>query len=468
MKYTFLLAALSLVAAAPADSDASAYSNVLDIINKHQGQHAKRDVADSAQDRYLVFFKNGTSIQSINGHIQNLDSKVSSSVSAMSGAAASGFAAIHQGIQGAFDVSALSNGQGFQGYFGSFNSSVLDSIRSSPDVASVEKDSIVSLGQQAAPVPVNITKLSKRDFESKQVAQWGLGRISHLNNNVQNINPDQPSTVRVPFTRETSKYGTTVYVVDTGTYVEHQDFGGRARWGANFVQGEPMKDLNGHGTHVSGIVAGSTVGVSAEKTTIVAVKVLNQKGEGYASTIIQGMNWVLSDYQNSGQKRSVINFSGGGASSYGLDQVFQQAVQQYGIPTVVAAGNNGQDACNESPARASRNLPGLITVGATDHLDNIVVSKEWQSAKGQCVEVFAPGQTILSLWITNDDAAATMGGTSMASPHVAGTIAYFQSIADQIVPAAVLESWVRDGSVNRVKGDLAGASNNMVWNRASF
>lgn len=468
MKFTLLLAGLSFVAAAPADADATAYSNVLSIINKHQSHHAKRDLADSSKDRYLVFFKNGTSIQSINGHISDLDHKVSSpEVGAMAGT--NGFAATgsNQGIQGAFDVDALSNGKGFTGYFGSFNTSVLDSIRSSPDVASVEKDVLLSLGKHAAK-PVNLTELHKRDFQSTTVAQWGLSRISHLNNNVQSVNPDKPSTVRVPYNRESSKYDTTVYVVDTGTYVEHRDFGGRARWGANFVQGEPMQDLNGHGTHVSGTVAGSTVGVSGEKTSIVAVKVLNQKGQGYASTIIQGMNWVISDYQKAGQPRSVINFSGGGASSPGLDQVFQQAVQQYGIPTVVAAGNDGQDACNESPARASKGIPGLITVGATDHLDNIAVEQDWSSAKGQCVEMFAPGVTILSLWITNDDAAATMGGTSMAAPHVSGAIAYFQSIADGVVPAAVLESWVKDASTGKVKGDLSGAGNNFLWNRASF
>jgi len=116
--------------------------------------------------------------------------------------------------------------------------------------------------------------------------------------------------------------------------------------------------------------------------------------------------------------RSAGNMSLGGGRSRALDRVVDAAVRA-GIQFAVAAGNDGMDACNYSPA-ASKNA---ITVGATTKEDRMA----WFSNHGECVDVFAPGHYITSTWIGSNVATNTISGTSMASPHVAGLIALLLS-----------------------------------------
>merc|ERR1711994_1092464 len=180
------------------------------------------------------------------------------------------------------------------------------------------------------------------------------------------------------------------YVIDTGIYIQHNDFGGRAVWGYNAVDSSNT-DGNGHGTHCAGTMAGSTYGL--HKTgTLKAVKVLNAGGSGTTAGVIDGVNWVVTDAQKMMRKavkegkapaKAVANMSLGGGRSTAMNNAVNAAVEAE-VLMAVAAGNNANDACNYSPASAE-----LVTsTGASDSSDSA--------------------------------ASFTISGTSMASPHVAG------------------------------------------------
>jgi cerevisin len=118
-------------------------------------------------------------------------------------------------------------------------------------------------------------------------------------------------------------------------------------------------------------------------------------------------------------KGSVANMSLGGGKSQALDDAVNRAVKS-GLHFAVAAGNDNQDACKYSPAAAEN----AVTVGASTLGD----ARAYFSNHGQCVDVFAPGLNILSTYIGSSTATATLSGTSMASPHTAGLLAYLLSI----------------------------------------
>jgi len=125
---------------------------------------------------------------------------------------------------------------------------------------------------------------------------------------------------------------------------------------------------------------------------------------------------------------AVANLSLGGGSSATLNAAIARAVAD-GITVVVAAGNSNDDACSYSPASE----PSAITVGATDSTDSRASYSNW----GSCVDVFAPGSQILSAAISSPTAEATLSGTSMASPHVAGAAALILEESPSLTPAEV-------------------------------
>lgn len=218
--------------------------------------------------------------------------------------------------------------------------------------------------------------------------------------------------------------GVDAYVIDTGTNTEHVDFEGRAHWGKTIPAGDADEDGNGHGTHCSGTVAGKKYGV-AKKANVYAVKVLRSNGSGTMADVVKGVEWAANSHTEKvkkgkkGFKGSVANMSLGGGKSPALDRAVNGAVAA-GIHFAVAAGNDNADSCNYSPAAAEN----AITVGASA-LDD---SRAYFSNYGTCNDIFAPGLSILSTWIGSKYAVNTISGTSMASPHVAGLLAYYLSL----------------------------------------
>lgn len=293
------------------------------------------------------------------------------------------------------------------GYSGRFSQGVVEQLRAMPEVAYIEQDQIV------------------RTMEVQKSAPWGLARISH-----------RPKLSFSTFTKyeydANGGEGVDVYVIDTGINVNHVEFEKRAYWGQTIPQNDIDEDGNGHGTHCAGTIASRKYGV-AKKANVVAVKVLGSNGSGSMSDVIGGVSWAATQAQNKAKaaeaeyqatgttkhKGSVANMSLGGGKSRALDEVVNRAVDA-GLHFAVAAGNDNRDACNYSPAGAEK----AVTVGASTLGDE----RAYFSNHGSCVDVFAPGLNILSTYIGSNTSVNTLSGTSMASPHTAGLIAYLLSI----------------------------------------
>jgi subtilisin family serine protease len=209
-----------------------------------------------------------------------------------------------------------------------------------------------------------------------------------------------------------------VYVLDTGIYLEHNEFGGRATCAQDHYPSVPgvlnCNDANGHGTHVAGTIGGSSYGV-AKGVNLKAVKVLNDKGRGSNSAIIAGINYVIQQKTASPTTPMVINMSLGGSRSQALNDAVNIAVQQHNIVVVAAAGNENVDACGKSPASAE----SALTVGSTDQSDLKSDFSNW----GNCLHIWAPGSDILSASKQCATCSSTLSGTSMAAPHVAAVAA---------------------------------------------
>ncbi|MDX6197328.1 MAG: hypothetical protein QOJ79_479 [Actinomycetota bacterium] len=224
--------------------------------------------------------------------------------------------------------------------------------------------------------------------------------------------------------------GVDVYVVDTGIRLTSSDLRGRVRSGIDLVDGGPADDCNGHGTHVAGVIGGTRYGV-AKRAHLIAVRVLDCAGSGPVSRVLKGIDWVVRAH--AAGVPAVANLSLGGAPSDAVDSAVRALVRD-GVVVTTAGGNgdaNGQgiDACGTSPARTGI----AITVSATDRSDT---RPPWANY-GRCVDVFAPGVDIESDWDTGDAATATLSGTSMAAPHVAGAAARYLGAHRSATPAAV-------------------------------
>ncbi|KAF9897406.1 serine protease, partial [Lobosporangium transversale] len=251
-------------------------------------------------------------------------------------------------------------------------------------------------------------------------APWGLARISHRKGltlgtfNKYEHNPQGGD-------------GITVFVIDTGINTKHKEFEGRAEWGATIPAGDPDQDDNGHGTHCAGTIGSRAYGVS-KKAKVVAVKVLRSNGSGTMADVVSGVDFAVKRHlelkgkQGEKYKGSVANMSLGGGKSRPLDSAVANAVSS-GLHFAVAAGNDNRNACDYSPA----GVESAVTVAASTLSD----SRAYFSNHGPCVDIFGPGLEIESTWIGSETAKRTISGTSMASPHVAGLIAYYLSLAPE-------------------------------------
>jgi subtilisin family serine protease len=275
-------------------------------------------------------------------------------------------------------------------------------------------------------------------------ATWGLDRIDQR---------ALPLSTTFAYTRTGA--GVTAYIVDTGILYGHAEFAGRAVAGYDALGGTGA-DCNGHGTHVSGTVGGTTYGV-AKAVRLVAVRVLDCRGSGTNAGVIAGVDWVTADHVAG--TPAVANMSLGGGASSTLDQAVQRAIAD-GVTFAVAAGNGNflgwaQNACNYSPAR----VPEAITVSATDKTDK----KASYANYGTCVDLFAPGNSITSSWYTSATATNTISGTSMAAPHVAGVAALYLEGAPAATPQQVRDAIVAGATTGVVTSAGTGSPNRLLY-----
>lgn len=264
-------------------------------------------------------------------------------------------------------------------------------------------------------------KISIAALTVQGTAPWGLSRISWR----------LPDTTTSYVYDDSAGAGTFAYIIDTGIFVAHPEFGGRAVFGANFVDGSTNDtDENGHGTHVAGTVGSATYGV-AKKAGLVAVKVLDASGSGSISQVIAGLQWVVDDATAKGRiGKAVANISLGALRllSSSVNTAAAAAVTS-GVFLAVAAGNGNANAALYSPASEE----SVCTVGAVDAAD----ARASFSNYGDIVDVWAPGVNIQSTW--NNGSTGVISGTSMAAPHVAGLGAYLLALEGPRDPVALCE-----------------------------
>lgn len=261
----------------------------------------------------------------------------------------------------------------------------VEKLKANPDVLRIDDD-------------VEVFALARKDNQTisaqAQILPWGIDKID-----AEQVWPTGNSADPIK-----------VGIIDTGISKDHPDLKANIKGGVNTIQ--PRKswnDDNGHGSHVAGIVAGlnnaSGIVGAAPLANLYAIKVLNANGSGYISDVIEGIQWATAN------NMQVINMSLGTGSNIQSMRDAVIAAKNAGIVVVAAAGNSGGSVLY--PAA----YPETIAVSATDQNNELA----WFSSYGPEVDFAAPGVSIYSTYKGSN--YATLSGTSMAAPHVAGAVA---------------------------------------------
>jgi hypothetical protein len=283
-----------------------------------------------------------------------------------------------------------------KGFTAKLSAGQLSGLRNDDRVSYIEKDRIVTFAPPCG--TPNGGPCDGGGGGGSQTTPWGITRVGGA----------------------TASNGT-AWIIDTGVDLDHPDLNVDQSRSTTFVsKGKDSKtadDGNGHGTHVAGTIAAldndiDVVGVAAG-ATVVGVKVLDSRGSGAYSDVIAGVDYVA---QNASQG-DVANMSLGGPTSQALDDAIRNAADA-GVMMAVAAGNDGDDANNYSPARVEYN--NVWTISAIDDNDVFASFSNYSGPTDPPVEYAAPGVDVLSLW--KDGGTNTISGTSMATPHAAGVL----------------------------------------------
>lgn len=304
----------------------------------------------------------------------------------------------------------------------------LEAIRSIDEVAYIEANQVVSINADESEILYS------------DVPSWGLNRVSERQ---LELNGDL-------LVDENEGAGVTQYVIDTGIYVEHNDFLQRGEGAQNsraslgfWPANDPIHDdCNGHGTHVAGTQGGNIYGL-AKESTLISVKVLGCLGSGTTANVIAGIDYTTAEHGRRGGP-SVANMSLGGGSSAAMDDAVRASIRA-GVTYAVAAGNSNDDACNGSPNRVAEALTvGSTAIGASPQRDERSSFSRW----GTCVDIWAPGSLIQSAYIGGPDREATLSGTSMASPHVAGAAALYMGKHGDTSPEDIKDAFTSQATAD--------------------
>src|SRR5438874_10752584 len=308
-----------------------------------------------------------------------------------------------------------------KGFAARLPASAAETLRQNPLVASVEPDQVMR---------ADATQTMDANGDP-----WGLDRID------QSALP-----LSGTYSYTATAGGVHAYIIDTGLWTLHPEFGGRADdvYDALGITGQ---DCNGHGTHVAGTVGAATYGV-AKGVSLHGVRVLSCAGIGLNSDVIAGVDWVTANHVSP----AVANMSLGGGKSSALDQAVT-SLWNSGVFLAVAAGNDNADACGSSPAGAT----GVFTVAASEKTDAKASYSNW----GTCVEAYGPGSSIKSTYILGT--TMTLSGTSMATPHVTGVAALYKATFGDATSATVSNWIINNATMGVITGNPSGTPNRLLF-----
>lgn len=325
-------------------------------------------------------------------------------------------------------------GSAFNGFAFKGSKAGAEALSRDPRVAYVAEDGWVELaGTQSTP------------------PSWGLDRVDQ-----------RELPLDSTFSYGADGSGVDIFIVDTGIKSSHVDFGGRvdlAQSLSMIADGYVTEDCNGHGTFVAAVAAGATFGV-AKGATLHSVRVANCQGNAWISDVVAGIDWVTSLYPApKGNKpipgrQAVVNISLTVGAAQAIDDAVDRSILN-GISFVVAAGNNGGDACLNSPGRVA----DAITVGASDNND-----VRWAYSNfGSCVDLFAPGVAITSAYIRSNTDSLWMTGTSASAPHAAGAAALYLADNPGATPAQVRGALASSATTGVLQNAGAGSPDRLLY-----
>ncbi len=270
----------------------------------------------------------------------------------------------------------------FQGGIVKLNAAQAMALAASPYVASVHKDSVISVSSTQTSAP------------------WALDVLD-----------SRSATLDQRYTSPNNGSGVTVYVIDSGILRTHTEFASATiATGYDFVPSDPTpEDCAGHGTAVSSLITGATLGAS-KGVTLVPLKVLDCNGSGLESSIISAADWIAANRTPGAPAVANLSFGVQTAKLAGdtsLDAALQGLIDA-GITVVAAAGNDAVDACSETPA----SLPDAITVASVNKLH----AESSFTNYGSCVDLYAPGESVNVASTKSIYSLGLGSGTSFSAP----------------------------------------------------
>jgi len=314
-------------------------------------------------------------------------------------------------------------GSALHGFAARLTDAQVRALAHSPDVVAIERDAWHT----------NVVDATQTNPPS-----WGIDRIDQTN-----------LPLSASYTYTVNGTGVHAYIIDSGIDPNHSNFGGRATFDVNTVDSNNT-DCNNHGTHVAGTIGSTSYGV-AKGVRLHGVKWLNCSGSGSTSGAIAAINWVTSN----AVRPAVANTSWNLPFSSSLATALTNMMNS-GVFLATSAGNTGGNSCNRLP----RNLTAALVVAATTRTD----ARASYSSIGSCVDIYGPGSAIVST--IPGGGTASFNGTSMATPHAAGTAVLYKATFGDASQATVHAWIVNNASTGVVTGNLSGTPNRLVNKRA--